>query len=105
MEITFKPLGKVMKLASEAGFDVTYAFDDLVFSEHSLFIIRFDSENNERLYLYFNADCDSNTEKEVKKILINASVDENLHMTYAGKFKLSQKDKTEEIDIEFLNNH
>ena len=102
MEVPFRPLGKVMEIASATGLDITYAFDDLVFSEHSIFIIRFDKEQDDKLHLYFNRDCEEKTATEIKQKLVEKSNSQNIIISEGGKFMLKPKDESEEIEIEFL---
>jgi hypothetical protein len=102
MNIPFRPLGKVMELASSTGLEVTYAFDDLVFSEHSLFIIRFDKKNETLIHVYFNRDCEENTAKEIWQTLFNGALKQKLKINNSGKFQITPKIESEEMDIEFF---
>lgn len=101
MEISFRPLGKVMEIVATARLEITYAFDDLVFAEHSVFIIRFDKENEKYLYLYFNIECERDTVTKLKQTLLDASVSHGFSLFDSGVFRLHPKTGQEEIDIEF----
>jgi hypothetical protein len=103
MEITFNPLGKVMEIASHTGFEITYAFEDLVFSEHSIFIIQFDKENDTLLHLFFNIDCEISTAENIKQSLFKAAEQHEIKIEDSGKFRINAKTNSEEIDIEFIN--
>lgn len=103
MEITFRPLGKVMEIASSTGLEITYAFDDLVFSEHSIFVIRFDKEHEDIVYLYFNVDCEEEIARELYKTLKDASDKHQLKLYEMGTFNLQPNDEVEEIEIEFFD--
>ena len=51
-------LEKVKFIVKEAtGLDIAYAYDDLVFSEHGVFMIQWDNIIENQLYCYFHKDC------------------------------------------------
>jgi len=103
MTIPFRPLGKVMEMASSTGLDISYAYDDLAFSDHSVYIIRFDDQLPDLLHIYFNHDCEENTVIETKKKLIESSALNKLCIHFAGKFILDSIHESEELKIEFIN--
>jgi hypothetical protein len=102
MEIPFRPLGKIMTVVSSVGLEITYAFDDLVFSENSIFIIHFDEEIEDQIRKYFNIDCDENIAKEINKSLLYAASLQKLKLQNSGKFELMPKPESEKIDIKFF---
>jgi hypothetical protein len=102
MEVPFRPLGKVMEIASSTGLDITYAFDDLIFSEHSIFIIRFDKNIEDLIHLYINCDCEELTASRIKQTLLDEAKKQKLNLIDSGKFRLQQRINSEEIDIEFI---
>ena len=104
MEVPFRPLGKVMEIASSTGLDISYAFDDLIFSEHSIFIIRFDKIHEDLIHLYINCDCEELTASKISQTLLNEAKNHKLKLIHSGKFRLKQKIDSEEIDIEFFDN-
>lgn len=52
-----KPLGKITAILADLGLEVTYAYDDLVFVQHSAFLLQFTGEPNV-LKLFTNSECD-----------------------------------------------
>ena len=102
MKIQLRPLGEVRDIVQATGLDISYAYEDLVFSDHSAFILRFDDNIQKRLYLYFNIECDSEKIKILRNKLINASKISDFKIIRAGKFVLTQLEGKEEIEIKFL---
>jgi hypothetical protein len=102
MSIPFRPLGIVRDLVQSIGFDISYAYDDLVFSDNSVFILRFDDEVQEKLYLYFNSDCNPKESEIITKRLIAEGKTVGLNITKTGLFTLKQLDNKEEIEIKFI---
>ena len=105
MEVPFRPLGKVMEIASSTGLEITYAFDDLFFSEHSVFVIRFDKEKEDKLNLYFNQQCEKKTANAIKQKLFEAAAQQKVQLLEIGKFNLKPIEGKEEIEIEFFENN
>ena len=47
-----------LSIKNACGFDVAYAYNDLVFAERGLFIIQFPKNETKKLECWFNNDCD-----------------------------------------------
>jgi hypothetical protein len=105
MTITFRPLGKVRDIFQATGLDINYAYDDLVFSENSVFIIRFDIVKSEGLHLYFNVDCDEGESKRIKKCICDACKTSEFEILGFGQFTVKQIDGKEELELKFLYDH
>ena len=102
MKIPFRPLGKVRELLDTIGFEVAYAYDDLVFSDHSMFILRFDDEVPEKMYLYFNSECIFAEAKKVSDALILAGKVGQFKIINSGHFDISQAEDREELAVKFF---
>ena len=102
MTIPFRPLSEVKMMLEEAGTDVSYACDDLVFVEHTAFLLQFDDENSANLKIYFNTDIDDSQAAAEQKKLLPFVEKREMTLTPAGKFTLKQKEDSEEIDILFF---
>jgi hypothetical protein len=100
--IEFRPLGKVRELVQMTGIDISYAYDDLVFSEHSVFIIRFDETSKTLLHLYFNEECNPREAEIMKKRLAVAAKMEGFDLVNRGKYIIDQIEGKEELEINFL---
>ncbi|WP_163707110.1 hypothetical protein [Mangrovibacterium lignilyticum] len=102
MTIPFRPLSEVKMILEDAGTDISYAFDDLIFVEHTAYLIQFDDENKSNLKIYFNTEIgDAQAEAEKKKLLPYVEK-RKMSLTPCGKFTLKQKEDSEEIDILFF---
>ncbi|WP_321495292.1 hypothetical protein [uncultured Desulfobacter sp.] len=98
----FRPLGIATEIIQETGLSVTYTYDDLVFVEHNPFMIQFDDDDPKNLKLFFNADCEHDTVEKLESQLKNAGSLRKFTITTSGKFEMTQKEDTEEIDIKFI---
>lgn len=97
-----RPLGVATEIVQETGLDVTYAYEDLIFIEHNPFMIQFDDENSKNLKLFFNVDCEHDVAGKLEEQLKNAASQRGFTITTSGKFEMTQKEETEELDIRFI---
>ncbi|MDR3704450.1 MAG: hypothetical protein P4L28_00905 [Paludibacteraceae bacterium] len=101
-QVIFRNLEKVRFIIKEAtNLEVGYAYEDLVFSEHGLFIIRFNDEDENILYCYFNKEMLPGKEELFRKQLTDVSTLNKTNIIYKGKFELELKEAADEIDIKF----
>jgi hypothetical protein len=97
-----RELEKVRQLISRATeLDLAYAYDDLVFAEHGIFIIRFDAENPTLLHVYFNQDCWDNEMGSLSASLLDLAPTMGFRLTFSGRFSMKQKHASEEIELAF----
>lgn len=101
MSIQFRPLGKVKQMVESVGMEITYAYDDLVFSNHSMFIIRFNDNKPNLLFLHFNVDCNLNDSVTVERKLIIAGKEAGFDVKRMSKFKIKQIEGRESLEIVF----
>jgi hypothetical protein len=102
MDVIFRPLGKVREIVQWTGLDISYAYDDLVFGDHSLFIIQFDDTRERHLKLYFNVDCARPESFKLEQQLLAASQAEGFVMTCSGSFAVNQEEGQESINLKFF---
>ena len=95
-------LDKIRYILKEAvGQDISYAYDDLVFPEHTAFLLQFDDSNENNLFCYFHKDCIPDDRQQISEKLYNVCTDEKCTLTLKGAFELTQKEG-EELEIQFL---
>ena len=97
-----RPLGIATEIIEETGLNVTYNYDDLVFVEHNPFLIQFDDGNLKNLNLFFNIDCEEQAAQQLASQLKKAASQREFTITPSGKFEMTQKENTEELDIRFI---
>jgi hypothetical protein len=93
-------LEKVRSIIKDAtGLDVSYAYDDLVFPDHTAFIVQFDDENAKNYFCYFQEECKTEERNKILDSLATACSKEKCCITSKGSFRLEQKG--DEVDIIF----
>ncbi len=98
----YRDLEKVRTIIDEAtGLEVSYAYDDLVFPDHTAFIIQFDDTKATRFFGYFHKDCNPKDKKELEEKLIASCLNQKCSIIFRGNFDLEQKG--ESVNIHFLN--
>jgi len=100
MKQTLRPLGTVMQLLEELGHEVTYAYEDLVFANHSDFLLQF-AETGSALNLFFNSECPKKEADVIEERLIPAADRKGLSITTKGRFRISEQPE-ENLEIRFL---
>src|SRR5665647_3559267 len=91
-EVQFYELDKVRFIIKEAtDLDVAYAYEDLVFSEHAIFIIQFGKKPNS-LICWFNNECIVKESHGIFKYLTSHAIANLIKIVYKGKFELVQKE-------------
>jgi hypothetical protein len=97
----YRDLEKVRQIIKYAtNLDVMYAYDDLVFPEHSAFIIKFDDEDQNNFFCYFHKDCIAEDQSKLLENLQQAGNHKSCKLLFKGIFDLKQKG--EEVEIHFL---
>lgn len=100
-DIVFYELEKVRFIIKDgSGIDIAYAYEDLVFSEHGIFIFQFDAKKANTIYCWFNQDCDETYRLSLAKSLSKSASLNGMTIIYKGKFKMSQKEQ-EQIAVNF----
>lgn len=85
---------------SSTGLEVSYAYDDLVFPDETVFIIQFDDVNLNNLYIYFQEDCEEQARKNVIKEVEKECLKRQCQLTYRGQYILEAKGENMEIKFQ-----
>ena len=94
-----RPLGKITAILADLGLEVTYAYDDLVFVQHSAFLLQFTDEPK-ILKLFTNSECDQVDANAVASSIVLAFDNDGFIANPSGRYTLTQnEDQT--IRLEF----
>lgn len=89
--MNYRDLEAVRQIILEAtGLEVAYAYDDLVFPEETVFIIKFDDENLNHLYCYFHQDLELQARGNIMDVLMEKAKVKQVTMTYRGDYTLKE---------------
>lgn len=75
--------------------DVMYAYEDLFFAEHGVFLIKVCDNNQNLLECFFNLDCDVHNSLIILEKLMTSSQLNGMTLLNKGKFDMKQ-DKGEQ---------
>ncbi len=95
-----KPLGKITAILADLGLEVTYAYDDLVFVQHSAFLLQFTDQPNV-LKLFTNTDCDPKEANDVACNIVFAFHEGGFIADPSGHYTLIQNND-ETLKLEFM---
>lgn len=83
------------------GLDVMYAYEDLFFAEHGVFLIKVCDNNQNLLECFFNVDCDiDNSLIILEKLMISAQLN-GMPLLNKGKFEIKQNKGEETFSLTF----
>ncbi len=98
--MNYRDLEEVRQIVAAAtSLNISYAYEDLVFPENTVFIIQFDDKNPDNLICYFHKDCDIKSRNQIYGRLKNECHLKNCTLDLKGCFILEQQ--SEEIQIQF----
>ncbi len=97
----YRDLEKVRTIIQEAtGLEVAYAYDDLVFPDHTAFIIQYHASDDTRFIYYHHTDCIPSEEKQLFKKLQASFEKQGCSLSSKSAFQLEQKG--EHVEIQFV---
>ncbi|QEN03852.1 hypothetical protein EW093_03760 [Thiospirochaeta perfilievii] len=99
MNTRFRPFDTAKDIINACGLDISYFYDDLIFSDHSLFILQFDDHRPEVIKLFFNRDCELDKKIEIKDKLYKEGLERGIALMDEGMFFLRDSHETGEISI------
>lgn len=95
--------GRVKQILEEAcGLDATHVHEDLVFVEHSAFLLQFDPADLLGFWVHFNPECPREDRDGLMKSLKDAARRNGMHCKEAGEFLLEELPETRECRISFM---
>lgn len=94
-----RKLGKISAVLSKLGLEVTYAYDDLVFIQHSAFILQF-TDIPGKLKLLINTECDSGEANRIAADMILNFDTAGFEVDHVGRFFLTPN-QDETLNIVF----
>lgn len=94
-------LTPIMELIEQMGHNITYAYEDLVFVDHSAFLFQF--LNNKKIALYFNIECTDHDAQIIEEQVLSIGKTKKLTIIRKGKFAISQEEDEETLELEFFD--
>lgn len=96
------PLGFVKQGLAEIGHELSYVYEDLVFPDHTAYLIQFGKENYE-LNIYLNGECNGEEEAALTEELTTVMAGSiGFSLNFAGHFSLESDEASEEMNISFF---
>jgi len=102
MQFPPKPLGYVKQGLAEIGHEISYVYDDLIFPDHTAYLIQFGEVSNE-LIIYTNTECSEDDSRSIRDELTAVFAGKiGFSLLYKGRFKMEQA-PGEELKISFTS--
>ncbi len=100
--MTERSLGKITALLADLNLEVTYAYDDLVFVQHSAFLLQF-TDDPAKLKLFSNTECEPKEAEAIIADVVGEFAKAGMDVLPSGRYSLKPNDN-ETLDIEFCGN-
>lgn len=101
MQIGLRPLPLAEEVVATTGLKVTFAYDDLVFVEHNAFLLRFNDEKPEQLFLHFNNECEESEKSKLIRMLEAKAFSLGMQIVKSTNYTMKQIEGTEEFQVFF----
>lgn len=102
--MSFRDLEKVRQIVLDAtGLEISYAYDDLVFPENTVFIMQFDDADLNNLFVSFQEDCEDQARDNIILALQKECEKRDYGLTYNGTFLLDLKGENMDIIFKGIN--
>ena len=96
-----KPLGIIKEMLNGIGFEVTYAYDDLIFIEHNAFLLQM-GKSGEDVRLYFNTDSTMDKRVDITNLLKECGRQYRFLVDRKGTYTVVQNEHHEDFQIQFF---
>lgn len=96
-----RPFDIAKDIINLCGLDISYYYDNIIFADHSLFILQFDNKKTEIINLYFNRDCELSVKIKLKDKLYEEASKKGINMMDEGTFYLTENSDSKEISIHY----
>ncbi|TVM18234.1 hypothetical protein DPQ33_05620 [Oceanidesulfovibrio indonesiensis] len=99
---TSRPLGLLREIMETIGLEATYAYDDLVFASHNVYLVQFPEDAGGSLRLFFNKDCEEDTARAIENAFVQEAARRDLKAVRAGLYELIASEEDEEIEVTLM---
>jgi hypothetical protein len=96
-----RPLDEVIAFTRSMNREVTYAYDDLLFVEHSEIILQFHPEDARKLYIFIHRDISEEDRSEILASFEQHGKAFDFALEYGGDFTIQENKESEDVDIVF----
>lgn len=102
MKTELRSLPIAEQIIKSTGLNMTYPYDDLVFVEHNPFLLRFNDEKPEQIFIHFNKDCYAEDKQKMLNSMERKAFKLGVSLLEKSHYTMKQEDGSEEITLEFL---
>jgi hypothetical protein len=104
MTVPLKPLGIIKEMLDGIGLQITYAYDDLIFVEHTAFLLQM-GESSKEVLLYFNTESANDKRNEITTLLQECGRQYRFQVNRKGTYSLVQNEEQKELQLQFFSDH
>ena len=101
-DVIITEIEKIRFLFQDAtGLDIMYAYENIVFAEHGLYLVEVDARNSKKLKCYFNVEFENSKRLLfLEKLMLTASLND-LILENRGTFEMQQNPDGATFSLKF----
>ena len=97
-----KPLGIIKEMLNGIGFEITYAYDDLIFIENNDFLLQM-GKTGEDVLLYFHMDSTPEKRVDITNLLKECGRQYRFMVDRKGTYSVVQNTRGENLELRFFD--
>jgi uncharacterized protein (DUF342 family) len=103
-DVIITEIEKIRFIIQDAtGLDIMYAYENIVFAEHGIYLIEVDMDDKNKLNCYFNVDFESDKRLLfLEKLMLTASLN-GMVIVNRGTFEMKQNPEGETFSLSFFD--
>lgn len=98
-KLAYRSLTEVKELIEDLGFAISYPFDDLVFIDSNAFLIQYNDEVENGIWVRFNSEIDEAAKKDLTEQLIASPKAKKFKMKIEGSYTLEDSDEEGQFNL------
>lgn len=98
-KLAYRSLTEVKELIEDLGFAISYPFDDLVFIDSNAFLIQYNDEVENGIWVRFNSEIDEGAKKDLTQQLIDSPKAKKFKMKIEGSYTLEDSDEEGQFNL------
>ncbi len=98
-KLAYRSLTEVKELIEDLGFNISYPFDDLVFIDTNAFLVQYNDEVENGIWVRFNSEIDEVAKKELTEQLKASPKAKKFKMKIEGSYTLQDSEEEGEFKL------
>ncbi|WP_153306646.1 hypothetical protein [Desulfogranum japonicum] len=99
--VPYRPLGIIVSMLENSGFQMTHCYDDLVFIEHNAFLLQMGGKGR-NVQVWFNTESEPDKRESIFDTLHQQGKQCGLKLVHQGEYALVPNEEEETLQLQFM---